>query len=71
MCWCVLDGSMCGGVQGCPFDLFGWVFLVHVGMYWLFCTTGVGTCMGMAAYLVSIRWFLIMLDHVSYTLQKL
>ena len=33
MCWCVLDGSVCVGVQGRPFDLFGWVFLVHVGMY--------------------------------------
>ena len=34
MCWCVLDELVCVGVQGCPFDLFGWVFLVHVGMYW-------------------------------------
>ena len=24
---------MCQCVQGCPLDLSGWVFLVHVGMY--------------------------------------
>ena len=29
---CLMDRCVC--VQECPFDLFGWVFLVHVVMYW-------------------------------------
>ena len=64
---------MCVCVQECPFDLFGLVFLVHVSMYGSYCATGLGTCMGMAMGLVSYskRWFLLMLDHVSYTLQRL
>ena len=42
----MLDGSVCACVQECPFDLFGWVFLVHVGMYRSFCMTGIGTIFG-------------------------
>ena len=57
MCWCLMDRCVC--VQECPFDLFGWVFLVRVVMYRFVCTPGIGTCMGIAVCLVSVRWFLL------------
>ena len=65
---CLMDRCVC--VQECPFNLFGWVFLVHVACACTgpFCTPGIGTCMGIAVCLASVRWFLLILDHVSYIL---
>ena len=72
---CVGWIDMCGCVQGWPFDMFEWVLFVHVGVYlFVLCAmAGTGACMGMAVWLVllSLGWFLPILDHVSYTVQKL
>ena len=63
--------GVCQCAQGCPFDLFGGYFLCMLACVGSFSVTGTGTCMGMAVGLVSIGWFLLMLNHVSYTYQKL
>ena len=57
--------------RGAHLTCLGGYFLCMLECIGSFCTIGVRTCMGMAACLVSIGCFLLMLDHVSYTLQKL
>ena len=51
----------------------GGYFLCMLACVGSFSVTGTGTCMGMAVGLVSVSigWFLLMLNHVSYTYQKL
>ena len=52
------------------------VHLTCLGGYFLcmlgsFSTASIGACMGIAVCLVSVRSFLLMLDHVYYILRKL
>ena len=56
------------GVSACwsaHLTCFGGYFLCMLACIGSFCTTGIETCMGIAVCLVSVRWFLLMLDHVS------
>ena len=64
---CLMDRCVC--VQECPFDLFGWVFFVCVVMYQFVLHTWHWDLHGYSSVcLVSVRWFLLILDHVSYIL---
>ena len=45
---CGMDRCVC--VQECPFDLLGWVFLLHVGMYRFVLHGWHRTCIGVLSF---------------------
>ena len=70
MCWCVLDGSV-SVCRSAHLTCLGGHFLCVLACIGSFCTAGIGIAvygMGIAVCFVSVRWFLLMLDHVSYIL---
>ena len=59
------------GVSACRsahLTCLGGYFLCVLACIGSFCRAGIGACMGIAVCLVSVRSFVLMLDHVSYIL---